>query len=157
MLARHDWAAALTRDGLERTDILAVGTTLEGRPLVEIQVKTATGASEKTSWALNRQAQQLARSPREWFVFVAVPALPGGPLGFVVPRDHVAAATWLPGPVRATRHSIGLVSGWRCGRATRTAGTFWRHRPTRCLSCFPAGSGSGRSKPGWVFLPDIPG
>ena len=36
-LARHGWAPALTRDGLERTDILAVGTHLPERPTVEIQ------------------------------------------------------------------------------------------------------------------------
>ena len=44
---------------------------------------------------VNRKAQQLARSRREWFVFVAVLALPGAPRSFVVPRDHVAATTWV--------------------------------------------------------------
>ena len=38
-LARYGWAPALTRDGLERTDILAVGTQLAHRPTIEIQVK----------------------------------------------------------------------------------------------------------------------
>lgn len=42
-LARWGWAAALTRDGLERTDLLAVGTHLPDRPTIEIQVKTARG------------------------------------------------------------------------------------------------------------------
>ena len=108
MLARHDWAAALTRDGLERTDILAVGTTLEDRPLVEIQVKTATGASEKTSWALNRKAQQMAQSPREWFVFVACRHCRVGRVGFVVP-----ATAWRP----------------RCGWCTRTGSLTRAARP----------------------------
>ena len=31
----------------ERTDVLAVGTAFEDRPLVEMQVKTATGATER--------------------------------------------------------------------------------------------------------------
>jgi hypothetical protein len=31
-LARYGWAPALTRDGLERTDILAVSTTLSAYP-----------------------------------------------------------------------------------------------------------------------------
>jgi hypothetical protein len=37
--ARYGWAPALTRDGLERTDILAVNTDLHHRPVVEIEVK----------------------------------------------------------------------------------------------------------------------
>jgi len=45
-LARHDWAPALTRDGIARTDILAVGTLLPNRPTVEIQVKTASARGE---------------------------------------------------------------------------------------------------------------
>jgi hypothetical protein len=94
-LARHGWAAALTRDGLARTDVLAVGTSLPHRPLAEIQVKTATGSSNRTSWVINRKAQEFARSAHEWFVFVAVPAAPAAPRGFVVPRDHVSAATWV--------------------------------------------------------------
>lgn len=40
MLAQHGWGAALTRDGLERTDILAVHTTAPGRPMIEVQVKS---------------------------------------------------------------------------------------------------------------------
>ena len=47
-LARYDWAPALTRDGLERTDILAVNTQLAYRPTVEIQVKTASQRGEST-------------------------------------------------------------------------------------------------------------
>jgi hypothetical protein len=44
-LARHGWAPALTRDGLERTDILAVSTKLAERPVIEMQVKTASQRS----------------------------------------------------------------------------------------------------------------
>lgn len=48
-LARHGWAPALTRDGIARTDILAVGTRLAHRPTVEIQVKTASDTGGRTS------------------------------------------------------------------------------------------------------------
>jgi hypothetical protein len=34
MLARHSWAPALTRDGLERTDILAAKVTGERRQMI---------------------------------------------------------------------------------------------------------------------------
>ena len=63
-LARHDWAPALTRDGIARTDILAVGTLLPNRPT-------------------------------EWLILVLLPGLPSPPRAFVVPRDHVCAATWI--------------------------------------------------------------
>jgi hypothetical protein len=94
-LARHGWAPALTRDGVERTDILAVATTLQDRPMVEIQVKTASKMSNTTSWPLSGKAQLLSRSPHEWFVFVLLPQVPQPPKAFVVPRDHVSAATWI--------------------------------------------------------------
>jgi hypothetical protein len=94
-LARHGWAPALTRDGLERTDILAAATQLEHRPAIEIQVKTATAGSRLTSWPLGGIAQEIARSPREWVVLVSLPPLPTAPRGFVVPRDHASAATWV--------------------------------------------------------------
>src|SRR5260370_17489402 len=51
-LARHDWAPALTRDGIARTDILAVGTLLPDRPTIEIQVKTASARGRNPSWPL---------------------------------------------------------------------------------------------------------
>ena len=41
MLARAGWAASLTRDGLARTDILAVKSSAE-RQMIEVQVKTIT-------------------------------------------------------------------------------------------------------------------
>jgi hypothetical protein len=40
VLSRYGWAAALTRDGLERTDILAVQTEGSGRQAIEVQVKS---------------------------------------------------------------------------------------------------------------------
>lgn len=94
-LARRGWAPALTRDGLERTDILAVGTHLPDRTTIEVQVKTATGISNATRWALGIKAQHPALSDREWFALVLLPAVPMPPRCFIVPRDHVAAGAWI--------------------------------------------------------------
>lgn len=97
-LARRGWAPALTRDGLERTDILAV--LAEGnthRRMVEIQVKGARGSNlDRISWPLNAKAQQPSLHEREYFVMVAIPddcSLP--PRNFIIPRSHVAAAAWI--------------------------------------------------------------
>jgi hypothetical protein len=94
-LARHGWAPALTRDGIARTDILAVGTLLPKRPTVEIQVKTASDRGKNPSWPLGDITQLTAVSEHEWFVLVLLPELPLPPRAFVVPRDHVCAATWI--------------------------------------------------------------
>jgi hypothetical protein len=58
-LARHGWAAALTRDGLARIDVLAVDTLKPKRRMVQIQVTAASGESDKTSWMINSRAQEL--------------------------------------------------------------------------------------------------
>ena len=94
-LARYGWAPALTRDGLERTDILAVNTDLHHRPVVEIQVKTASQRGEGTKWLLGTKAQLLAKSAHEWFALVLLPEIPGIPRAVVVPRDHLSAAAWI--------------------------------------------------------------
>jgi len=94
-LARRGWAPALTRDGLERTDILAVEPG-GNRTMVEVQVKAARGRGPRLSWPLGEKSQQPAVGLREWFVMVAVDELVTAPLRFfVVPRDHVAAAAWI--------------------------------------------------------------
>lgn len=95
VLARLDWAPALTRDGLERTDILAVHAQGD-RPMIEVQVKSIRGASDTVSWPLGPKSQNPALHDREWFVLVAIPADPLAPIrNFVVPRNHVAAAAWI--------------------------------------------------------------
>lgn len=95
VLARQGWAPALTRDGLERTDILAVQTHGE-RPMIEVQVKSARGRAPKCNWMLGIKSQQPAVSDREWSVLVAIDPDPSAPLrSFVVPRVHVAAAAWI--------------------------------------------------------------
>jgi hypothetical protein len=95
MLSRRGWSPALTRDGIARTDILAVATHIESRPTIEVQVKSANGSSDKTSWMLGAKAQDADRSGHEWFVLVALPPMPAPPRGFVVPRDHVWGAVWV--------------------------------------------------------------
>ena len=61
VLARLGWGAALTRDGLERTDILAVQAG-GNRRMVEIQVKAASDNGRRTNWMIGEKAQQPARS-----------------------------------------------------------------------------------------------
>lgn len=113
-LARRGWAPALTRDGLSRTDILSVGTHLERRPRIEVQVKSATQYKnpEMTSWPLGNvgTAKGLAQSAREWFIMVSIPRdVNLTPEAFIIPRDHAVAAThiahtdWLTTPGTTTR------------------------------------------------------
>lgn len=96
-LARRGWAPALTRDGLERTDILAVHAEGSERRLIEIQVKGARGPRmESISWPLGPKSQEPSAHEREYFVLVAIPhQLDQAARNFVVPRVHVAAAAWI--------------------------------------------------------------
>jgi hypothetical protein len=65
------------------------------RPTIEIQVKTASARGKNPSWALGDITQLTEASEHEWFVLVLLPNLPLPPRAFVVPRDHVCAATWI--------------------------------------------------------------
>lgn len=96
-LARRGWAPALTRDGLERTDMQAVQAEGSERRLVEIQVEGARGPRmESISWPLGPKSQGPSVHEREYFVMVAIPhQLAQPPRNFVVPRIHVAAAAWI--------------------------------------------------------------
>ena len=94
-LDRRDWAPAMTRDGLERNDSLAVKATDE-RPMIEVQVKSARGLDPHVNWPLGAKAQGAPKSDREWFVMVSIHPDNSRPMcGFVVPRAHVAAAAWI--------------------------------------------------------------
>ena len=73
MLARYGWAASLTRDGLERTDVLAVHSL--SRVMVEVQAKTI----RTWSWMLGRKGTLPDLSGHEWYVFVELGAPPGTP------------------------------------------------------------------------------
>ena len=106
VLSRYGWGAALTRDGLERTDILAVKADYSRR-MVEVQVKAATDTGREVSWPVNAKSQLFAHSEREWFVFVALPgASHVAPHSFIVPRDHVSAAAWIEHTDWLTEKSI---------------------------------------------------
>jgi hypothetical protein len=92
VLSGLSWAAALTRDGLERTDVLAVHATK--RIMVEIQV-TAASHPAQPNWRTNRKAQRPSVSRREWFVLVALAPPIHGPhterssfRGITSPRQH---------------------------------------------------------------------
>lgn len=90
MLARYGWAASVTRDGLARTDVLAVHTVT--RRMVEVQVKTIrVGAS----WPLGNKGLVTSDNDHEWYVFVRLGKPPVVPETWIVPRNHVAAATWV--------------------------------------------------------------
>lgn len=92
VLARFDWAAALTRDGVERTDILAVHP--EGRQ-ISIQVKTIS-PSRQPRFPLGEKGCLPSVSESEWYVLVLLSECKwSSPRSFVIPRDHVAAATWI--------------------------------------------------------------
>lgn len=92
VLARFGWAAALTRDGVERTDVLAAHP--DGRHAT-IQVKT-TSTVNNPKFMFGLKGCDPARSSYEWFVLVALPSdRSGAPRTYVVPRDHVAAAVWI--------------------------------------------------------------
>ena len=93
VMAQYRWAVALTRDGLERADILAVHA--DTGVMVEVQVKTAS-ARPSANWPLGLKAQEPARSNHEWFVLVVLSSDPtGSHRSYIVPRDHVSAATWI--------------------------------------------------------------
>jgi hypothetical protein len=96
-LARRGWAPAFTRDGLARTDILAVKVDSDARRMIEIQVKGARGPRfERITWPLGLKSQKPALQEGEFFVLVAIPtAVVDRPRFFVVPRDHVAAAAYI--------------------------------------------------------------
>lgn len=95
VLSRLGWGVALTRDGLERTDILAVSPGPDRR-VIEVQVKAANGSGPKMSWPLGTKSQLPALTDGEWFVLVALPTNPiEPPRSFIVPRNHVAAAAWI--------------------------------------------------------------
>jgi hypothetical protein len=61
--------ASLTRDGLERSDILAVNA--ETRRMVEVQVNSAVPAG-KPMWMLGAKGLIPAVADHEWYVFVAL-------------------------------------------------------------------------------------
>ncbi|MEX1007737.1 MAG: hypothetical protein WD271_07800 [Acidimicrobiia bacterium] len=93
VLSRLGWAVALTRDGVARTDIL--GAHSATGQMIEVQVKAASFGTRLT-FMLGEKGCDPARSDREWYVLVGLAKEAwDAPRAFVVPRDHVAAATWI--------------------------------------------------------------
>jgi hypothetical protein len=94
-LPQLGWAAALTRDGLARTDVLAVNT-VTGRTIT-IQVKTTGGkAARLAKWRVGCKDILPAAGASEWYVMVKLEGTaPAQCRYFVVPRDHMAAAVWI--------------------------------------------------------------
>ncbi|GAA6124228.1 hypothetical protein BPY_23360 [Bifidobacterium psychraerophilum] len=88
-LAMRGWDPALTRDGVARTDILAIKA--DSAYQVSIQVKTTCGQN----WPLNILRIGLEQQGTEWFVMVKVDKDSNAIQGFVVPRNHVIAGTWI--------------------------------------------------------------
>lgn len=124
VMSRLGWGVALTRDGLERTDILAVDPSASPRRLIEVQVKTASSDSDSTNWPLGLKTQTPARSDSEWFVLVALNSTPHhAPSSFVVPRDHVAAAAWISH--EDWRTDPGVASGTRNADVSRARVYRW--------------------------------
>ena len=88
ILSQMGWAVALTRDGIERTDILAVNS--KGQHL-SVQVKTTTKTA-KPKFMFGSKVVERAVSSNEWYVLVALPGdISASPRAFVVPRDHASA------------------------------------------------------------------
>lgn len=104
-LARLGWAPALTRDAIERTDILAVATQNADRPRIEIQVKAANVPmpNSQAKFQLYGVKDEIAKSDHEWFAFVLIPPyisdyandIGASLQTFIVPRNHVCAAVWV--------------------------------------------------------------
>lgn len=101
VLARYGWAAALTRDGLERTDILAVQAGGSSRTPIEMQVKALNDVGPRSSWPLGTKSQQAALSEFEWYALVLLGRDPSLPRE----RSSCRGITSLP------RHGSGTWSG----------------------------------------------
>lgn len=91
-LAMNGWAPALTRDGLERTDILAERSH-EPFNVAQISVQVKTSRNER--WALNPAKIGGQRSSYEWFVLVGWDESSQRLSSYIVPRNHVSAGAWL--------------------------------------------------------------
>lgn len=91
-LARRGWVASLTRDGLERTDILVVKPEGDRRKL-EVQVKTHVAPG---NWRVGEKVMRRADAyPGEWFVMVELPEPGSQPRSWILPRAHLTAAAWI--------------------------------------------------------------
>jgi hypothetical protein len=111
VLARPGWAVALTGDGLERTDILAVDTTSTDRHTVEVQVKTASPGTER--FFIGAKANPVDEpSENEWWVLVGLKDPPHvGPRSFILPATTSVLATG------SSTTGGSTIPPWRLGSA----------------------------------------
>jgi hypothetical protein len=95
MLAQYRWAAAMTRDGIPMTDVLAEHSDT-GRA-ISVQVKTTWVASGNANWQFGLNDIAPSKSETQWFVLVKLEGkeAPARARFFVVPKDHVAAGVWI--------------------------------------------------------------
>lgn len=93
LLARHGWAASLTREGLQRCDLLAVHA--EDRRVIEIEVKSAS-PTVRPIWHPGASGLIPAATDHEWFIFVQLHGdLNQVPTCYVVPRNDASAGAWI--------------------------------------------------------------
>jgi len=102
-LALHGWAPALTRDGIERTDILAVRTAEVGteqvRTAIEVQVKTPSDARNvdggRGGFILGSKGLLPSQSQHEWSVLVVL-TRPSNDQAAPVPRRRTSCPATTP-------------------------------------------------------------
>jgi hypothetical protein len=95
ILAQFRWAAAMTRDGIPMTDVLAEHADT-GRS-ISIQVKTTWIRSGSANWQFGLKDIGPAKSQTQWYVLVKLKSEepPAASTFYVVPKDHVAAGVWI--------------------------------------------------------------
>jgi len=96
LLAQFHWAAALTRDGIAMTDVLAQHA--ETGEAISIQVKTnwvLPGFDAK--WQVGAKDVRPATSTSQWYVLVKLEGAqaPARARFFIIPKDHAAAGIWI--------------------------------------------------------------
>jgi hypothetical protein len=102
MLAGYGWAPSSTRDGLARTDLLAVHSGT--RRLIEVQVKNVrTG-----HWMLGLKGLSPDVSGHEWYVFVQLGVPPATPVASRMPVsvENDVSVGRLPAAVGATAYFV---------------------------------------------------
>lgn len=160
-LARRGWAPAFTRDGLERTDILAVKVDGAPRRMIEIQVKAARGPRfERISWPLGssrrhlqfRKASTSSSSPSRLLsaklhvasLFHVTISLPrhGSP-------TRTGARTRPPNPGLEMLALTARASHCKSSSATRVAGISSTQTSPQLPSCSPAHFARSLRIPAW--------
>lgn len=88
-LTRRLWAASVTPQGVERTDVLA--QHLETRKVLAIQVKT----SHSDHFHMSKKLEEPTDTEYEWIILVSLRSDGERPEFYVVPRNVIAALMWV--------------------------------------------------------------